>query len=181
MRQMAHEIVGAELVLGVSAVSLEIGFPAGQLRPPEPGERRVAFHLGDGGAQEDQIGALLDRHHVRFIRRRFSAGVDLPVCLRIHADVVRCERKLPPRRRAVDQGRRNERPGVGWSHQQKLRCGRIDHVDRGNAAVAAVFLGEEQRLFVAVGGEAAARERLAVSQGSHLGVTDGRRLESGRP
>ena len=41
MGQMAHEVVGAELVLGVLAVLLEVGFPARELRPP--GEEKPAL------------------------------------------------------------------------------------------------------------------------------------------
>ena len=181
MSEMAHEVVGAELILGVSAISLEVRFPARQLRPPEPGKIGVFFHPGDGCAQKDQVGALLDRHHVGLVRRRLSAAVDLAVGLRIHADVVRGERKLPARRRTVDQGRRDQRLGESRAHQQKLRCGRIDDVDRGDAAVAAILLGEEERLVVAIGRQPAPGQRLTISQRSDLGIALGRRREPGQP
>ncbi len=164
MSQMAHEVVGAKLVFGVSAESLEIGFPPRQLRPPQRRERGVTLHPGDRCAEQDQVSALLDWHHIGLVGRRLSAGVDLTVGLRIHADVVRGKWELPARRSAVDQGRCDESLRECRPHQQKLRRGGIDHVNRGNAAVAAVFLREQEWLFVGVGCEAAARESLAVGE-----------------
>ena len=175
MGQVAHEVVGAELVLGVLAVLLEVGLPPRQLRPPLRGEVGVAVHLGDGGAEQDQVAALLDRHHVGLVLRVLAAAVDLAVGLRIGADVVRGERELPARRRAVDHRGGDQRLGVGRTHQQELRRGGVDDVDGGDAAVAAVLLGEEHRLLVGVGRQSAAGQRLAIGQRGDLRVADAAR------
>ena len=167
---MAHEVVRAKLVFRVEPELLQILFPSRELGPPPAGEIRVAFHVSDGSAQQDQVAALLDRHFEVFLAGTFAATVDLPVGLRINANVVRRERKLPLRRGAINHVRRHQGLGVGWTHQQKLGCRRVNHIHGGDAAIAGIFFGEQQRLAMGIGRQAMSGQRLPISQSAHLRV-----------
>ena len=66
MGQVAGEVVGAELILGVEALLGEVLRPPGRLRPVAAGEVGVALDAGQRGQQDEQVAALLDRHLVLF-------------------------------------------------------------------------------------------------------------------
>ena len=93
---------------------------------------------------------LLDRHLVLF--GPLAAAVDLAVGLRDSAEVVRGEGELPARRARRSRGSATTAPSASVGlEQEELRRHRVDDVDRGDAAVAEVLLGEEERLSVLVG------------------------------
>ncbi len=166
MGQVAGEVVGAELVLGIEPLVLQIFRPLLQLWPIAAGEIGVAFHLGDGREQDQQVAALLDRHLVLF--RSLAAAIALAVGVRVLTEVVRCEGKLPTIGSRVVHERDEERLGQRRAEQQELRRHRIKHVGRADAAVRVVLLAELQRLAVAVGHELAGSEALAVGQGAQI-------------
>ena len=78
--EVAGEVVGAELVLGVEALGLEVLGPSGEHRPVAAGEVRVALHPRDRGHQDEHVAGLLDRHLVLF--GLLAAAVDLAVGVR---------------------------------------------------------------------------------------------------
>ena len=114
---------------------------------------------------------LFHGHQVGLIPRVLTASVDLAVRLRIDADVVGSERELPTRVGAINQCRSDQGLGESRPHQQKLRRGRVNDVNRRDATVAAILLGEEERLFVRVGREPATSECLAICECRHPRVS----------
>ena len=63
MRQVAREIVRAQLPLGIKALGLEIGGPFDEERPIRGGEVGVTLHLGQGRQQD----SFLPEAHTDFI------------------------------------------------------------------------------------------------------------------
>ena len=167
--QVAGEVVGAELVLGVEPLLFEVGRPALELGPVGGREVGVAVEPGDGGQQDQHVPGLLDRHLVDL--GPLAAAVDLAVGQGVGAQVVRCERELPAARGRVAQHRDQRRLGQRRAEQQEDRRGPgVDHVHGGDAAVAEVLLGEQQGLALRVGHELVRRQGLAIGQGRDPGV-----------
>src|SRR6185369_3752873 len=81
--QVPGKVVGAELVFGVKALGFQIFGPLRELFPVAPGEIGVAIHLGDGGHEDKQVPAFLNRHLVFF--RALSAAVHLSIGVGIGA------------------------------------------------------------------------------------------------
>jgi len=162
VRQVACEVVGAELVLRIEAFGLEVLGPRRQLRPVQTRKVRVALHLRDGGHEDQQIAALLDGHLV--LLGALAAAVDLAVGVRVLAQVMRSKREPPSLGRGVVHERHEERFGHRWPEQQKLRGHRVEHVGGPDAAVGVVLLAELQRLAVGVGDELAGREAVPIRQ-----------------
>ena len=133
----------------------------------------------DHGRDDEHVARLLDRHLV--LLGLLAAAVDLAVGLRIRAQVVRGEGELPPRRGGVVEHRRDRGLQQFVVQQHEDRRGRIDHIDRADAAVAEVLLAEEHRPAVGGGDELVGADRLAIGQGAEVGVIRRRRRGPGRP
>ena len=160
--QVAHEVVGAELVLRVQAVLLQVICPLRQLRPPRRDEFRIAFRLRDGIAEQKHVAAFLHWHAL--------AAVVATGDKRIGAQIVRRIRELPVRGGGIHQDVNERRLGQGGAEQYQHRVHWIEHVHGGDIAIAGVLFGEVERLLVRVGGDAAGGQRLTVGQRRNLGV-----------
>ena len=175
MGEVAGEIVGAELVFGIEALVLEVSRPLLQRRPVEPGEIRVAFHLGQGAEQQQQVPAFLDRHLV--VLGALATAVNLAVGVRILAEVMWGEREAPAVGGGVVHERDEERLGQRRPEEQELRRHRIEKIRGADAAIAVVFLAELEGLAVGVRHELAGGEALAVGQGDDARVLLAARLD----
>ena len=80
------------------------------------------------------------------------------------------EGELPALRGRVVQHGRQRRLGQRRAEEQEERVHRVDDVDSGDAAVAEVLLGEQERLAVGVGRQLVGGEALAVGQRREAGV-----------
>ena len=168
MGQVAGEVVGAELILGVEPLLFEVVGPGLELGPIGRGEVGVPLDLGDGAEDQEDIAGLLHRHLVDL--GPLAAAVNLAVGDRIGPQVVRGEREFPSARGRVVQDRGQRRLGQGRAEQEEDRRRRVDHVDGGDAAVAEILLREQQRLAVRVGHQLVRRQRLAIGERGHFGV-----------
>ena len=165
---MTGEIIGAKLVLGIEAFFLEILGPLFQPLPVKTGEVRIPFHFRDRSHQEQQIAGLFDGHLVP--RRALAAAVNLAVGVRIGAEVVRRERKIPALARGVIHERHEKRFGHGRSEQQELRRHGIKDIRRSNAAIGMILLAELQRLAIGIRDKFARGEALAIGERRELRV-----------
>ena len=168
MGQVTGEVVGAQLILGVETLGLEIVGPLVQDRPVLAGEVRVALGLGQGRQEDEHVAGFLDRHLV--FLGPLAAAVDLAVGQRIGAEIVRGEGPLPARRGCVVEVLHEDGLGQGRAEQQKLRSHRINYIDRADTAVGEILLGEDQRRAGGVGDDLAAREGLTVRQPDDPGI-----------
>ena len=139
MRKWPGEVVGAELILGIESLLLEVLGPLLELRPVAAGEVGVAVDLGRSRHQDQHVAALLDRHLVLFgpSRRHRRPG-------RSHADTgpnrAGANGNVHRSAGGVVHERHDERLRYRRAEQQKLRRHRIEHVARGDAAIGVVFL-----------------------------------------
>jgi len=164
VRQMAREVVGAELVLGIEALRQEVLRPLLQHRPVAVDHSRVAPRLRQGREEDEHVARLLHRHLVLLARR--PAPVHLTVREGVLPYVVGREGEGPEIRGRVLQHRHDRRLHQrGTGQEQDGRLG-IEHVHRARAAVAEVLLREEERPPRRVGHELARGEGLAEGQGA---------------
>ena len=126
-----------------------------------------------GVAENQHVAAFLDRHPL--------AAVIAADRERIGAQVVRRVGELPVRRGGVHQHVDQRGLGQRRAEQDPDRVHREEDVHRGDVAVAGVFLGEEQRLLVRVGGQAVGGDALAIGQRGDLRVLLAAQPASGRP
>src|ERR1035441_1829673 len=137
-KYFAHEVIGAELVLRVQAVLLQILCPLGQLRPPRRNELRIAFGLRDGVTKQKHVAAFLHRHSFAAV---VTTGDE-----RIRAQIVRRIRELPVGGGGVHQDVNKRRLSQRGAEQNQHRIHWIKHVHGGDVAVARVLFGEVERL-----------------------------------
>ena len=161
--EVPRKIVGAELVLGIETLLLQVRGPPLELLPVQAGEVGMPLHVRDGGQENQQIPALFDRHLVLF--RTLPAPIDLAVGVRILAEIVGSERECPALGRRIVHEWHEKGLGQRRAEQQELGRHRIKHVGRADTAVRVVLLAELQGLSVIVGHELTRRKTLAESQG----------------
>ena len=150
--QMACEVVGAELVLGVCSVLHEVVRPCGERLPVAVGPLGVAVHDGDGSGQDDDVGTLLNGHVASeaAVSIGEAYGVDLVVGMGVGAEVVGCEVEAPAVALAIVEDR-----GAHALHElgvveEEERCGGIGQVDGVDASVGVVLLREEEQVALLV-------------------------------
>ena len=90
---MPGEVVGAKLILRIEPLFLQIIRPFFQRRPILFRIFRIAFDVGDGRDEDEQITAFLDGHLILLVF--LPAAVNLPVGLWISPQIVRREGKFP--------------------------------------------------------------------------------------
>ena len=162
VREMAGEVVGAELVLRVKALGLEVLGPLLQHRPILLAKIGIALDLRQRGQQHQHVAGLLDRHLVLF--GALTAAIDLAIGQRVSAEVVRRKRPPPARRSRVIHNRHEHGLRQRGTEQQELRRHRINHIHGADAAVRKVLLGEHERLAVGVGDHFVRRVTLAIRE-----------------
>src|SRR4051794_31878731 len=99
MSEMAGEIVGAKLVLGIEPLVFKIVRPFAKGGPTFGAEISISFNLRQRGQHDQHVTGLFDWHLIAL--GAFAAAIDLAVSQRISAEIVRREGKLPARRGGV--------------------------------------------------------------------------------
>ena len=101
--QVAGEVVGAELVLGIEALARQVVGPLGQNCGQYSLAKSALPSPCHGGDEDEQVAAFLDRHLV--VLGALAAAVDLAVGEWVGAEVVRGEGPLPARQGGVVEDR----------------------------------------------------------------------------
>ena len=114
------------------------------------------------GQQDEHVAALFHRHLV--LLGALAAAVDLAVGQRIRAQIVRREGPRPAGHACVFEHRLQLRLQQARIEEQRERRARIDHVHRGDAAVAEILLGEVHGGAVGIGHQLVRRQGLPVGQ-----------------
>ena len=164
---------------GIETLFAQVLGPFGHLRPVARGVIGVALHARQRRQHDQHIAALFHRHLVLF--GALAAAVDLPVGLRIRAQIVRRERKAPAIHARVIHHRLQLRLQQARAEEQRERRAGIDHVHRGDAAVAEILLREVQRGAVGIGHQFVRGQRLAIGQHGELRVLLAAAPCAGRP
>ena len=167
MRQMAEEIVGADLVGGVLAVRDQIVCPLRKQRAVFRKQLRTRARR-DGGSRHDQhIAAFLDRHLVAGVAVR---AVDLPVDLRIAAHVMRRKFKRPVGAFRVVQDRPEHAVYKLRVIKEVHRHTGIADIRRRGAAVGQALLRDIQKSVLLVLHQLMCRHDLPVCKRQHIRV-----------
>ena len=147
---------------GIEALLVQVLGPLGQLRPVARGVIGVAFHARQRRQQDQHIAALFHRHLVLF--GALAAAIDLAVGLRIRAQIVRREGEAPAiHARVIHHGLELRLQQARAEEQRERRAG-IDHVHRGDAAVAEILLRKVERGAIDIGHQFVRGQRLAIGQ-----------------
>ena len=160
MRQMSGEIVRTELFAGVFAIGQQIARPLIEQRTILTDERIVCA-IGNRSFEHDEhISAFFNRHlSARVVDRRgggieiigrvsffcanaVNGGIDLTGRQRIASDIVRRKVVCPDGHRSKFQHRTAHGIDQLGVIAQKERGRRIADINRADAAVGIVFLGE---------------------------------------
>ena len=161
MRQLAGEVVGAELIFGILAILEGIESPLRQSAPVLLREACVRALLQHRRGQQEHVAALLQRHPVAIV---------LAVGIGIHAHIVGCPDLVPVAALGiveyeVQQGLRD----LGVIAQEQ-RDGGIGHIHGAGASVGEVLLGDEIQVVVPSCYELVGGNGLPVCEGAEVGV-----------
>ena len=169
MCEVPGKIVGAKLVLGIKSFGFEIIGPFLENRPVLGAKIRIALNLCQRGQQDKHITGLLDGHLVGF--GPLAAAVNLPIGLRISAEIMGSKRPTPARGGRVIQNRYQHRFGQRGAKEKELRRHRIDHVHGSDAAIGKIFLGKHERLATGIGNDLIGGIALAIGERAHFGIS----------
>ena len=164
--EVAREIIGTELVLGILTVLQEVLDPVGQGVPVGLGEGDVPLGDGGGGDHHQHIAALLHGH----LHMDGVVAVDLAVDQGVPAAVVGSEVKGPGGALGVlEDGAGHALDQLGVVEQEQGDGG-VGDVYRGGTAVGEALLGDEQHLALGIHHALVGGDGLAVGQREHFGV-----------
>ena len=124
--QMTGEVIRAKLIFRIKSFVFQISRPLGELRPVEPSEIRMAFHLCHRGKQDEHVARFLNGHLI--FLRALATAIHLAVGMRIGAEVMRGKGEFPPLRGRVIHERNDERFGKCRPEQKELRRHGIKHI-----------------------------------------------------